>query len=211
VAKPAAETPLSTLTLAVLAVRAGLPEGLFSVITSTDGPGFGREVTQNLSVAKITFTGSTAVGQTLMRQGADQIKKLSLELGGNAPFIVFGDADIERAIEGAIAAKCRNMGQTCVCANLIYVHASVHDQFVREFATRVDALKVGNGMDPRTDIGPLISARAREKVNTLVRDALERGAKLVTGRDPFGEDGLFMPPCVLEGATAEMRLAREEI
>jgi len=208
VAKPASETPLSTLALAVLAERAGVPAGLFSVVTARSGSEFGREMCENPDVAKITFTGSTEVGRILMRQGADQIKKLGLELGGNAPFIVFDDADLDAALDGAMAAKYRNAGQTCVCANRIYVQATVHDAFVEKFAARVAALKVGNGMDDGVQIGPLINPAAVEKVREHITDATAKGARIVTGGEPLG--GTFMQPTVIAGVTRDMKVAVEE-
>lgn len=209
VAKPAAETPLSMLALAVLAERAGVPDGLFSVITARSGSEFGREMTSNPDVAKITFTGSTEVGRILMRQGADQIKKLGLELGGNAPFIVFDDADIDAAVEGAIAAKFRNAGQTCVCANRIYVQAAVHDRFVERFVARVRDLVIGDGFADGVTIGPLINKASIDKVREHVEDALARGGRVVCGGGP-GPGSLFLQPTIVTGATAAMKVAREE-
>ncbi|MBD9388488.1 NAD-dependent succinate-semialdehyde dehydrogenase [Agrobacterium sp. AGB01] len=209
VAKPAAETPLSTLALAVLADRAGIPDGLFSVITARSGAEFGREVTSNPDVSKITFTGSTEVGRILMRQGAEQIKKLGLELGGNAPFIVFDDADLDSAVEGAILAKFRNAGQTCVCANRIYVQSSIHDAFVAKFVTRVRNLKVGDGFEPDTVIGPLINRSSVAKVQDHIEDAIKQGAVLLTGGSPDGGTH-FVEPTVIIGACASMKVATEE-
>jgi succinate-semialdehyde dehydrogenase/glutarate-semialdehyde dehydrogenase len=203
VAKPAAETPLSMLAMAVLAQRAGLPDGLFSVVTTTDASGFGQELCTDPRVAKISFTGSTAVGRTLMRQGAEQIKKLSLELGGNAPFVVFDDADLDAAVEGALIAKYRNAGQTCVCANRLYVQSSIHDAFVERFAAKVARLKVGDGFTKGVRVGPL-------KVQAHIADAVAQGASVVTGGQPDSTGQLYMAPTVLTGATASMRLAREE-
>lgn len=210
VAKPAGETPLSMLALAVLAERAGLPDGLFSVITTTDSRGFGKELTGNPKVAKITFTGSTEVGRILMRQGADQIKKLGLELGGNAPFIVFDDADLDAAVEGAIAAKYRNAGQTCVCANRLYVQAGVHDEFVEKLVRRVADLKVGNGMEPGVLIGPLINQDSVDKVREHIEDAVAHGAQVVAGGSSNPAGPLYFDPTVLVGATVDMKVAREE-
>jgi succinate-semialdehyde dehydrogenase/glutarate-semialdehyde dehydrogenase len=210
VAKPAAQTPLSTLALAVLAERAGLPKGVFSVITGKRSSEIGGELTGNPKVRKITFTGSTAVGRLLMRQCAEQIKKLSLELGGNAPFIVFDDADLDAAVEGAIASKYRNNGQTCVCANRLYVQAGVYDAFAEKLAARVAGLKVGDGFADGINMGPLIDAAALAKVEEHIADAVGRGGRVLVGghRDPQG--GLFYAPTVLTGATAEMKLAHEE-
>jgi succinate-semialdehyde dehydrogenase/glutarate-semialdehyde dehydrogenase len=210
VAKPAAETPLSMLALARLAEQAGLPDGLFSVITTTDSRGFGEEICGNPAVAKITFTGSTEVGRILMRQGAEQIKKLGLELGGNAPFIVFDDADIDAAVDGALAAKYRNAGQTCVCANRIYVQDAVHDAFVERLVKRLGELKVGNGMDEGVRIGPLINQEAIDKVREHIDDAIEKGARLIAGGSVNLAGPLFFDPTVLVGAHAGMKLAREE-
>ena len=208
VAKPAAETPLSALALAVLADRAGVPKGVLSILPSTDAVGMGLEFCENAGVRKISFTGSTNVGRILMRQGADQIKKLSLELGGNAPFIVFEDADLEAAVDGLIVSKFRNAGQTCVCTNRIYVQSSIMTAFAAKLAEKVAALKVGSGHDSTSQIGPLISEAALAKVESHVADALGKGAVLVTGGVRRG--GTFYAPTVLTGCTAEMRFAREE-
>ncbi len=209
VLKPAAQTPLSALALAVLAERAGLPAGLLSVVTTTRSSEFGLEVCDNPTVRKLTFTGSTQVGRLLMAQAAPQIKKLSLELGGNAPFIVFNDADVDAAVEGALVAKFRNAGQTCVCANRLYVHEAVYDTFSTRLAARVAQLTVGDGYDPATDIGPLIDDRAVAKVDEHIQDALALGAELLTGKLPEGH-GRFVAPMVLAGVTQSMRVAREE-
>ncbi|WP_312794621.1 NAD-dependent succinate-semialdehyde dehydrogenase [Tianweitania sp.] len=210
VSKPAAETPLSALALAVLAERAGLPAGVFSVILSTDAPEIGREFTENAKVRKLTFTGSTQVGRTLMRQGADQIMKLGLELGGNAPFIVFDDADIDAAVEGAIAAKFRNNGQTCVCANRLYVQSGVYDAFAGKLAAKVASLKVGDGFAEGVDAGPLIDHKALAKVESHIADAVTKGAKVVQGGERDSQGGLFFQPTVLTGMTSGMKAAREE-
>jgi succinate-semialdehyde dehydrogenase/glutarate-semialdehyde dehydrogenase len=209
VLKPAAQTPLSALALAVLAERAGLPAGLFSVVTTTRSSEFGLEVCDNPTVRKLTFTGSTQVGRLLMAQAAPQIKKLSLELGGNAPFIVFDDADVDAAVEGALVAKFRNAGQTCVCANRLYVHEAVYDAFSTRLAARVAQFTVGDGYDPATDIGPLIDDRAVAKVDEHIQDALALGAELLTGKLP-DRHGRFVAPMVLAGVTQSMRVAREE-
>ena len=210
VAKPAAETPLSMLALAVLAERAGVPAGLFSVVTTQGGARFGEVVTQHPQVAKITFTGSTEVGRILMRQGAGQIKKFGLELGGNAPFIVFDDADLDAAVEGAIAAKYRNAGQTCVCANRLYVHDAIHDEFVARLTARMKTFKVGDGFEPGVQIGPLINAASVAKVREHIDDAVALGATVALGGEAPAPDSLFLSPTVIVGATPEMRLAREE-
>ncbi|MBL8561161.1 MAG: NAD-dependent succinate-semialdehyde dehydrogenase [Gemmobacter sp.] len=207
VAKPAAETPLSALALAVLAERAGLPKGVLSILPSTDAVGLGLEFCENPAVSKISFTGSTNVGRILMRQGAAQIKKLSLELGGNAPFIVFDDADLEAAVQGCIASKFRNAGQTCVCTNRIYAQAGIHDAFAARLAEAVAALRVGPG-DEGAEIGPLISPAALAKVQAHVADATAKGAQVVTGGAAL--EGTFFAPTVLTGVTAEMAVAREE-
>lgn len=210
VAKPAAETPLSALALALLAERAGLPAGVLSVITSTDSIGVGKEFTENDKVRKLTFTGSTGVGKILMRQGAEQILKLGLELGGNAPFIAFDDADLDAAVEGAMVSKYRNNGQTCVCANRLYVQAGVYDEFSAKLASRVKALKVGDGFDDGVEAGPLISAKAVAKIEEHIADALEKGAKIAAGGRPHEKGGLFFEPTILTGVTARMKVAREE-
>ncbi len=208
VAKPAEQTPLSAIALAVLAGRAGLPPVLFSVVTGTDGPAIGREMCGNPLLRKITFTGSTEVGRILMRQGADQVKKMSMELGGNAPFIVFDDADLDAAVEGALAAKFRNNGQTCVCANRIYAQAGIHDAFAAKLAAAVAGLRAGDGFDADVALGPLVDADALAKVEAHVADARAAGAQVLTGGTGLG--GLFYAPTVLTSATPAMRLAREE-
>ncbi len=210
VSKPAAETPLSALALAILAERAGLPTGVFSVVTSTASPEIGREFTDNDKVRKLTFTGSTAVGKTLMRQGADQVMKLGLELGGNAPFIVFDDADLDAAVEGAMLSKYRNNGQTCVCANRLYVQSGVYDRFAEMLAARVAALTVGDGFEQGVAAGPLISRKAMDKVEEHIRDAVSKGATVSTGGNPDQKGGLFFQPTILTGVTSDMKVAREE-
>ena len=210
VAKPAAQTPLSALALAVLAHRAGVPAGVLNVITSTDAAMVGTTLCTSELVRKISFTGSTNVGRILMRQGADQIKKLSLELGGNAPFIVFDDADIDAAVEGAIAAKFRNAGQTCVCANRIYVQAGIYDEFAEKLAKRVAKLAVGDGFAPGSEIGPLIDGKAIKKVREHVEDAVSRGAKIAVGGSLADQGDHFFNPTVLVGVTSEMKVAKEE-
>jgi len=210
VARPSELTPLSALAMAVLAERAGVPKGLLSVVTTAEPAAVGMEFCTNPKVKKLSFTGSTRVGALLMRQAADGIKKLSLELGGNAPFIVFDDADLDAAVEGALIAKYRNAGQTCVCANRIYVQRGVHDAFANKLAAAVEKLKVGDGMGEGVQIGPLISPNALKKVEAHVEDALAQGAKLVTGGKRHAAGPLFYTPTVLSGATAKMKLAREE-
>jgi len=208
VAKPAAETPLSALALAVLAERAGLPAGVLSILPSTDAVGLGLEFCENPKVAKISFTGSTNVGRILMRQGAAQIKKLSLELGGNAPFIVFDDADLEAAVQGCIASKFRNAGQTCVCTNRIYAQSGIHDAFVARLAEAVAALRVCPGDEAGSEIGPLITPAALAKVEAHIADARAKGARLLTGGTRI--EGTFFRPTVLAGMTRDMTVAREE-
>jgi len=210
VARPSELTPLSALAMAALGERAGIPAGVFSVVTSADAGGVGLEFCTNPKVRKLSFTGSTRVGSILMRQSADGVKKLSLELGGNAPFIVFDDADLDKAVEGALIAKFRNAGQTCVCANRIYVQRGVEQAFAAKLTAAVAKLKVGDGAAPGVQIGPLISPAALAKVEAHVADALGHGAKAAVGgrRDPAG--ALFYTPTVLVGANAAMKLAREE-
>jgi succinate-semialdehyde dehydrogenase/glutarate-semialdehyde dehydrogenase len=210
VAKPAAETPLSTLALAVLAERAGLPAGLFSVVTTKGGARFGDFVTAHPKIAKITFTGSTPVGRLLMQQGAAQIKKFGLELGGNAPFIVFEDADLDAAVEGAIAAKYRNAGQTCVCANRLYVHDNVHDAFVAKLTDRMKTFRVGDGFEPGVQIGPLINAASVAKVREHIEDALALGGTIALGGEAPQDGSLFLAPTIITGTTSAMKVAREE-
>jgi succinate-semialdehyde dehydrogenase/glutarate-semialdehyde dehydrogenase len=209
VLKPAEQTPLSALALAVLAERAGLPPGVFSVITG-DPVAIGRVLTGSPVVRKLTFTGSTEVGRLLMRQSADTVKKISLELGGNAPFIVFDDADLDAAVEGAMASKYRNTGQTCVCANRILVQRGIHDAFAAKLAARAGALKVGVGTEPGVEQGPLIDQPALEKVEAHVADALEKGARVLVGGRRHALGGTFFEPTVMTGITPEMRVMREE-
>jgi succinate-semialdehyde dehydrogenase/glutarate-semialdehyde dehydrogenase len=207
VAKPASQTPFSALALAVLAERAGVPAGVFNVVTGS-ATEVGAELTSNPKVRKLSFTGSTEVGKLLMAQCAATMKKVSLELGGNAPFIVFADADLDAAVEGAIVSKYRNTGQTCVCANRFLVHASVQDDFATRLATAVGRLKVGSGLDEGVTQGPLIDMAAVEKVESHIRDAVAKGATVLQGGERRG--GRFFTPTVLTGATPDMALAREE-
>ena len=209
VVKPAQATPFSALALAVLAERAGIPAGVFSVLTGSSRE-IGAEMTSNPDVRKLTFTGSTEVGRALMRQSADTIKKLSLELGGNAPFIVFEDADLDAAVEGAIASKYRNTGQTCVCVNRIYVQAGVYDAFAVKLVKAVEALKVGNGLEPGVQQGPLIDQGAVTKVEEHIADALAKGAKVLTGGKRHALGGSFFEPTVLAHVPADAQVAREE-
>ena len=210
VVRPAELTPLSALAMAVLAERAGIPAGVFNVIPGMDASGVGQELCANPKVAKITFTGSTRVGKILMEQSASTIKKLSLELGGNAPFIVFDDADLDAAVEGAMIAKYRNNGQTCVCANRIYVQAGVYDAFAEKLRAKVGTLKLGNGFEAGVTTGPLISEAAVEKVERHIADAVEKGAEVVEGGQRSNLGGTFFRPTVLTGATPEMAVAKEE-
>jgi succinate-semialdehyde dehydrogenase/glutarate-semialdehyde dehydrogenase len=208
VVKPATQTPLSALAIGVLAEEAGVPPGVLNIVTG-DARTIGAELTSNPLVRKLSFTGSTEVGAALYAASASTIKKLSLELGGNAPFIVFDDADLDAAVTGAIQSKFRNAGQTCVCVNRFYVHDHVHDAFVGKLAAAVAALNVGDGMNPATHIGPLIDRRAVEKVDEHIADAVSRGAVIVQGGASF-PDGNFMPPTVLSNVPADALLAREE-
>ena len=209
VLKPAQATPFSALALAELAARAGVPAGVFSVVTGKSGD-VGGEMTSNPIVRKLTFTGSTDIGRLLMEQSAPTIKKLSLELGGNAPFIVFDDADLDAAVEGAIASKYRNAGQTCVCANRLYVQDSVYDAFAEKLVAAVDKLKVGNGVEEGVTQGPLIDAKAVEKVEQHITDALDKGARVLTGGKRHALGHSFFEPTVLADVTSAMLVAREE-
>jgi succinate-semialdehyde dehydrogenase/glutarate-semialdehyde dehydrogenase len=210
VSKPAAQTPISALALAILAERAGLPAGLFSVVTATDAAMVGQELCANDKVRKLTFTGSTNVGRILMRQGADQIMKLGLELGGNAPFIVFDDADLDAAVEGAMISKYRNAGQTCVCANRLYVQSGIYDAFAKKLAEKVSQLKVGDGFAEGVTTGPLIDANAVKKVKEHVADAVSKGAKVALGGSGADAGELFFQPTILTGVTTAMKVATEE-
>ena len=209
VVKPATQTPYSALAFAELAERAGVPKGLLSVLTGSASK-IGGEMTRSPIVRKLTFTGSTEVGRTLMKQSADTIKKLSLELGGNAPFIVFDDADIDAAVEGAMVSKYRNTGQTCVCANRLYVQRGVLEAFTQKLVARVQALKVGDGTEAGVNQGPLIDAKAVEKIEEHVADAVAKGAQVLAGGKRHALGGLFYEPTVIGGATADMLFAREE-
>jgi succinate-semialdehyde dehydrogenase/glutarate-semialdehyde dehydrogenase len=209
VIKPSELTPFSALALCVLAERAGLPPGILSVVTGDPKP-IGGEFTSNPIVRKLSFTGSTAVGKLLMSQCAGTVKKVSLELGGNAPFIVFDDADLEAAVNGAIASKYRNAGQTCVCANRIYVQSGIYDRFAARLAEKASEMKLGNGLDQGTVIGPLIEEKAVAKVEEHVRDAVSKGAKVVVGGKRGDGNGHFYVPTVLTGIKADMLVLREE-
>jgi succinate-semialdehyde dehydrogenase/glutarate-semialdehyde dehydrogenase len=209
VLKPASQTPFSALALAVLAERAGLPKGVLNVVTGLASD-VGGELTSNPTVRKISFTGSTAVGKLLMAQCAGTVKKVSLELGGNAPFIVFDDAQLDAAVEGAIASKYRNTGQTCVCANRLLVQASVYDDFATRLGRAVSTLKVGAGLEPGVSQGPLIDDAAVEKVESHIRDAVAKGARVTTGGQRLSPNSRFFAPTILTGVTADMDIAREE-
>ena len=207
--KPAESTPLSALAQAELATRAGLPAGVFNVITGK-ASAIGGELTASPLVAKITFTGSTEIGKLLMQQCASTVKKISLELGGNAPFIVFDDADLDAAVAGALASKYRNTGQTCVCANRLLVQAGVYEAFVAKLTEATKKLRVGNGLEGPTEQGPLIDAKAVLKVEEHIADALAKGAKLALGGKRHALGGTFFEPTILTGVTPQMKVAREE-
>jgi succinate-semialdehyde dehydrogenase/glutarate-semialdehyde dehydrogenase len=214
VAKPAAETPLSALALAFLAQQAGIPAGVINIVTGADSAAIGAELTGNLIVRKLSFTGSTAVGKQLIQQCAADIKRISLELGGNAPFIVFDDADLDAAVAGAIASKFRNAGQTCVCANRFYIHGSVYVQFSEKLIAAMQALFVGNGANASVNLGPLISVKAVNKVQTLVDDAIAKGAHIAyqTVLDVAETaQGYFYPPTLLLNVASDSALTRQEI
>ena len=210
VIRPSELTPLSALALAKLAQEAGIPDGLFSVVTSSDASGTGKEFCENELVRKLTFTGSTRVGRILLKQAADQVMKCSMELGGNAPFIVFDDADLDAAVAGAIACKFRNNGQTCVCANRIYVQAGVYDAFAAKLKDAVEKMIVGDGLAEGTDLGPLISTAAIDKVNQHLDDALSKGAQIITGGTANDLNGQFISPTIVTGATKEMLVSTDE-
>jgi succinate-semialdehyde dehydrogenase/glutarate-semialdehyde dehydrogenase len=209
VCKPAPQTPFSALALAELAQRAGIPDGVFNVVTG-DAEQIGGELTRNPLVRKLSFTGSTAVGKKLIAQCADTVKKVSMELGGNAPFIVFDDADLDAAVQGAMASKYRNTGQTCVCANRIYVQSGVYEAFAAKLAQAVSTLRVGDGLQGPTDQGPLIDQRALEKVQAHIADAVQHGARIACGGKPHALGGTFFEPTILLDVTSQMRVAREE-
>ena len=210
IVRPASETPFSALALGELAIQAGIPKGVLQVVTGKSSV-VGEVLTQDQRIHKLSFTGSTEVGRTLMAQCADTIKKLTLELGGNAPFIVFDDANLENAAEGLVAAKYRNAGQTCVCANRIYVHESVKDEFMDIFVQKVKALSVGDGMQEETDIGPLVNDKAVKKVQALLQDALDKGATLRLGGDINPASELTVNPTIITDISDDMDIASEEI
>jgi succinate-semialdehyde dehydrogenase/glutarate-semialdehyde dehydrogenase len=209
VVKPASQTPLTALALVVLAERAGIPAGVLSIVTGSAGE-IGGELSSNPLVRKLTFTGSTEVGRVLMQQTASTIKKVSMELGGNAPFIVFDDADLDAAVEGAMVSKYRNAGQTCVCANRIYVHSKVYDAFAAKLVAAVQAMKVGNGTAEGVRIGPLIDQKAVAKVEEHIADAVAKGAKILTGGKRHALGQSFFEPTVIANVTSNMAVAIEE-
>ncbi len=210
VCKPAIQTPYSALAMAELAHRAGVPAGVFNIVTGAGAGGIGTEMTSNPIVRKLTFTGSTGVGKKLMAQCADTMKKISMELGGNAPFIVFEDADLDAAVAGAIASKYRNTGQTCVCANRLLVQSSVYDAFARKLADAVAKLRIGDGLKGATDQGPLIDSKAVAKVEEHIADAVAKGAKVASGGKRHALGGTFFQPTILTNVTPDMKVAREE-
>ena len=210
VSRPAKETPLSALAMALLAERAGVPKGVFSLVTSARASAVGKEFCENPTVRKLTFTGSTEVGRILLRQGADQIMKMSMELGGNAPFIVFDDADLDAAVEGAMICKYRNNGQTCVCANRIYVQAGVYDAFAEKLAAAVAKMNVGDGLEDGITTGPLINMDAVEKVEEHIADATAKGASVVAGGKRHALGGTFFEPTILTGVTPDMQVTNDE-
>ncbi len=210
VARPAAETPLSAIVLGVLADRAGIPAGVLNILPSSRASDIGKEFCENDAVRKLTFTGSTEVGRILLRQAADSVMKCSMELGGNAPFIVFDDADLDAAVEGAILCKFRNNGQTCVCANRIYVQAGVYDAFAAKLKARVASMKVGDGLEDGTVFGPLINSEAVDKVLDHITDATAKGGTVILGGNPSELGGTFFQPTIVTGATPDMAFARDE-
>ncbi len=211
VVKPSEETPLSALALASLAEEAGIPKGVVNVVTPTDPEEFSKAVFEDSEVRKISFTGSIPVGKKLMAAAAKTVKKISLELGGNAPFIVFEDADIKRAVSGLMTAKFRNNGQACIAANRIFLHESIYGEFMELFEKKVRELKVGPGMESQSDLGPLINKAACKKASEMVEEALEKGARLRYRGQQEADGSLFYPPVILENCTEEMRVFKEEI
>jgi succinate-semialdehyde dehydrogenase/glutarate-semialdehyde dehydrogenase len=209
VIKPPSETPLTALALADLAEKAGFPPGVYNTVTTTESSDVGKELSENPKIRKLSFTGSTQVGKMLMSQCSSTLKKVSLELGGNAPFIVFDDADIGAAVKGAINSKFRNSGQTCVCVNRFFAHDKIYDEFVSKLTEAVAAFQVGNGLDPAVQIGPLISEKAIKKVTQHVQDAVAKGASVRCGGKGMG--GLYYQPTVLADATTDMIIAQEEV
>ncbi|MDW3646745.1 MAG: NAD-dependent succinate-semialdehyde dehydrogenase [Bacteroidia bacterium] len=211
VIKPSELTPLSALALAELGEQAGFPPGVLNIITTLDAPAIGEELTSNPKVKKISFTGSTAVGKILLKQSADFVKKVSLELGGNAPFIVFEDADIDAAVEGAIASKFRNAGQTCVCSNRIFAQAGIYDEFILKLSTAISKLKMGNGLDEGVNIGPMITYKAVDFVDKIVKDAKSGGANIMTGGKVSPHNSLLYEPTLITHPSKDMMLFNEEI
>lgn len=210
IVKPASQTPFSALAWGVLAIEAGLPRGLFQIVTG-QADLLGRILTQDVRIAKFSFTGSTQVGRKLMQQCGDSLKRISMELGGNAPFIVFEDADLDKAVEGLLASKYRNAGQTCVCANRIYLHNDIHDEFVKRFCQKVQMLKVGDGLSYDTDIGAMIDQEALQKAQSLIHSAIDDGAKLMMGGQIDDISPLCLQPTVLVDVTDDMQIAQTEI
>lgn len=210
VIKPASQTPYSALALGELAIRAGIPKGVINIVTG-NARAIGAELTENPAVRKISFTGSTEVGKKLLAQSAGTVKKVSMELGGNAPFLVFDDADVDAAVVGAMASKYRNSGQTCICANRFYVQAAIYETFVEKLAAAVGGLKVGDGLTPGTTQGPLIDGKALARMQEQVADAASKGGRLVCGGKPHALGGNFFEPTIIAGATKDMAFARQEI
>lgn len=211
VLKPAAETPLSALALAELAKQAGLPAGLFNVVVGTDAPAIGGELTSNPDVKKVTFTGSTPVGKLLMKQCAETVKRTSMELGGNAPVIVFDDADLDAAVQGALVSKYRNSGQTCICSNRLIVQEGIYDAFVEKFTQAVNNFNFGNGLEDGSTHGPVITEKAMNDIHAKVESAVAQGATVVAGGKPKGGNGYFYEPTILTNVDSSMRVFREEI
>lgn len=209
IVKPPSETPLTALAISYLAQKAGFPPGVYNTVTSSASSEIGKELCENKKIRKLSFTGSTAVGKILMAQCAPTLKKLSLELGGNAPFIVFDDADIDAAVKGALVSKFRHNGQTCVCVNRILVHDKVYDEFLKKFTEAVEGLKTGNVLEKDVQVGPLINEKGLNKVKAHIKDAVEKGAAVTTGGQET--EGLFFQPTVLANATPEMIIAKEEV
>src|SRR5215204_5992203 len=211
VVKPAEQTPLSMLALAEIMQEAGLPDGVLNLVTTTDPAAVMEPMIRDGRARKLSFTGSTGVGRLLLEQCADQVMRTSMELGGNAPFLVFGDADLDAAVDGALLAKMRNIGEACTAANRIYVHASVAEEFARRLADRMGALPVGRGVEEGVVVGPLIDAHAVANVSSLVEDAVRHGARVVVGGEPLERDGYFYPATVLTGVPRDARMRHEEI
>lgn len=209
--RPASETPLSALALAVLAEEAGIPKGVFNVVTGTKSREIGQVLTEHPTIRKFTFTGSTPVGKALIKQSASTVKKVSMELGGNAPVIVFDDADLEKAVAGAIASKYRNAGQTCICVNRVLVQDGIYEAFMEEFVKAVEAFNLGNGLDENVTMGPMVNEKQVSDVHAMVEDAVEKGATLVTGGKRSDNGSCFYEPAVLTNLTNDMRVLREEI